>query len=128
MYRIEKSFRFEASHILPHHDGKCSRLHGHSWVGKVIIEREDLEEKGPQQGMVMDFGEISRALAFFVEKYLDHHHLNDTLKLESPTSEMIAAWLHFHLQPHLPGLICVRIEETCTSAAEYWGGIWKPIG
>ncbi|NES98612.1 MAG: 6-carboxytetrahydropterin synthase QueD, partial [Desertifilum sp. SIO1I2] len=34
---IYKEFRFEAAHHLPHHDGKCRRLHGHSWVGRVQV-------------------------------------------------------------------------------------------
>jgi 6-pyruvoyltetrahydropterin/6-carboxytetrahydropterin synthase len=40
-----KEFRFEAAHRLPHHDGKCRRLHGrHSWVGRVYVENTTSEE------------------------------------------------------------------------------------
>ena len=51
MFRLEKEFSFEASHQLPLHDGKCARLHGHSWKGRIIIEGEELATTGPKSGM-----------------------------------------------------------------------------
>lgn len=54
MFRLEKTFRFEASHQLPKHDGKCARLHGHSWVGRVVIEGPDLIGDGAKAGMLQD--------------------------------------------------------------------------
>lgn len=120
MYRIEKSFRFEASHILPKHDGKCARLHGHGWVGKVVLEDYELITTGPKAGMLMDYGDISNALSGMIENYLDHQHLNETTGLSNPTSERLAKWIFDFLKDKIPAMVCVRIEETCTSAAEYW--------
>lgn len=67
---ITKTYRFEASHILPRHPGKCSRLHGHSWVLHVSVEGSI----NPETGFVMDFGDISKVVKPIVEK-LDHRHL-----------------------------------------------------
>jgi len=120
MYRLEKEFRFEAAHRLPKHDGKCARLHGHSWVGYVVIEGPVLVGDGPKAGMLMDFGDMKRAVDVLVGDYLDHYYLNESLKMESPTSERVAEWVFDMLKAQLPGLVLVRIEETCTSAAEYW--------
>ena len=41
---------FSAAHRLPHYDGPCHDLHGHTWKAVFIIE-------GPvqQDGMVCDF-------------------------------------------------------------------------
>ena len=67
---LRKTYRFEASHILPKHPGKCSRLHGHSWVLHVAV-------RGPvnrETGFVMDFGDISKVVKPIVEA-LDHRHL-----------------------------------------------------
>lgn len=119
MYRLTKSFRFEASHQLPQHDGKCRRLHGHSWVGKLICEDHKLVTQGPKTGMLVDYGDLSAAIRPILEDYLDHHHLNQTTGLENPTSELLAKWLYDKLKPDLPWLVAVVIEETCTSAAEY---------
>ncbi len=32
--------------MLPHHQGKCSRLHGHSWVERVYVSSDRLETTG----------------------------------------------------------------------------------
>ncbi|GCA81549.1 6-carboxy-5,6,7,8-tetrahydropterin synthase [Microcystis aeruginosa NIES-2521] len=39
---IYKEFRFEAAHHLPHYEGKCRRLHGHSWLGRVYVKSNHL--------------------------------------------------------------------------------------
>ncbi len=119
MFRLQKKFRFEASHQLPNHDGKCARLHGHSWVGTVTLEDYDLITQGPKAGMVMDFGDVSGVLRDLVDGSLDHWHLNDSTGLVNPTSEELARWVFGKLRPSLPQLVSVTIEETCTSSAEY---------
>ena len=119
MYTLTKTFRFEASHQLHHHDGKCRRLHGHSWRMTVEVARAELDTEGPKRNMAIDFTDISRAVQPMVEEYLDHYHLNDTLDTDSPTSEYIARWAYQQLAPHLPGLVAVTIHETCTCACRY---------
>lgn len=125
-----KEFSFEASHILVHHSGKCANLHGHSWTGRVILRCQTLQTQGSSTGMGIDYADISAALKPLVEKYLDHHHLNDSLDMESPTSEAIAEWLHDRLYPVLgshPGveLWAVDISETRTSWCRYYGSILR---
>ena len=119
MWQLEKEFSFEASHQLPHHDGKCARLHGHSWKGRVIVQSSVLYHDGPKQGMVMDYADISVPVKRLVEATLDHYHLNDSTGLENPTSEELAAWIYRQLEPNIPGMIAVVIEETCTSRCSY---------
>ncbi len=121
MFKLEKSFRFEASHQLHHHDGKCKRLHGHSWNMSVEIQADSLQADGPQKNMVMDFYDISKAVKPLLENYLDHYHLNDTLKTDSPTTEFIARWVYDKLKPELPGIAAVTVHETCTSLCRYEG-------
>ncbi len=69
--------------------------------------------------MLVDFGDIARDLAEVVNRYLDHWHLNDTTNLENPTSEELARWIFLKLKPTMPLLVSVKIDETCTSSAEY---------
>ncbi len=117
---ISKEFRFEAAHKLPHHDGKCQRLHGHSWIGRVYIKGNKLHETGTKQGMIIDYGDIKTYLKPLLENYLDHHYLNETTGLLNPTSEAIAKWIFERLEEQgLPGLYSVEIRETCTSSAIY---------
>lgn len=122
LWRLSKRFTFEASHRLPHHDGKCARLHGHSWVAVVTCEGDSLQPQGPKHNMLLDYGDISAAVKPLVEDHLDHWHLNDSLVMESPTSEAIARWLFGAVR--LTGLpvSSVVIEETCTSRCEYREG------
>jgi 6-pyruvoyltetrahydropterin/6-carboxytetrahydropterin synthase len=117
---IGKEFRFEAAHELPHHQGKCARLHGHSWRGVVYVSGSALCEDGSASGMVIDFAEIKQVLKPLLDDYLDHHFLNKTTGLENPTSEAIARWIFEQLEQRgLPGLLAVRIDETCTSTCVY---------
>lgn len=119
MFTLTKEFRFEASHQLPKHDGKCQRLHGHSWRGKLVVQSPALIQEGPKSGMVMDFYDLSLVLGHLLENYLDHYHLNETTKLADPTSEELARWIYNRIKPSVASLVAVIIEETCTSSAEY---------
>ena len=68
---ISKSFTFEASHILPRHPGKCSRLHGHSWKLTVSVS-------GPVQhesGFVVDYAILGELVKANVVDRCDHRHL-----------------------------------------------------
>lgn len=124
---LRKTFRFEASHILPKHKGKCSRLHGHSWVLHVEIEGQVDDETG----FVMDYAEISEGVKPLIED-LDHKHLgafpdwllnnipaNNVPKGITvgfyPSSENLLLWIGFQLS----GLVWTNLilEETCSSSA-----------
>ncbi len=117
---IYKEFRFEAAHKLPNYHGKCSRLHGHSWVGRVYVKGNKLIDHGPKQGMIIDYGDISQYIQPLLDDFLDHYYLNETTGLENPTSENISRWIFERLEKvGLPGLYAVEIRETCTSGCTY---------
>lgn len=119
MYEIEKSFHFEAGHILEHHDGKCSHPHGHSYILTVRIRSDTLIKTGPKQNMVIDFYDISTAVKPMIEQYFDHHWINDTLNTEAPTVEFISKWIYDYLKPKLPLLSSVTLQETASSRITY---------
>lgn len=120
MFVLKKSFSFEAAHRLPFHKGKCSRLHGHSW--KLVVEvrgKQLIKEEVSDHGMVMDYAMIKDKVEPLVEKYLDHHYLNETTKLKSPTSENLCVWIFKQLKSKIPSLYAITIFETCTSQCRY---------
>lgn len=119
-WELSKRFTFEASHRLPAHDGKCARLHGHSWVLTVVVAGGSLHEAGPKKGMLVDYYDLAQAVRPLVEGHLDHWHLNDTVD-PNPTSEVIARWVYDKLKPLLPGLDRVAVAETCTCECTYHG-------
>ncbi|MFN8573449.1 MAG: 6-carboxytetrahydropterin synthase QueD [Gemmatimonadaceae bacterium] len=115
---IFKEFTFESAHRLPNvpADHKCARLHGHSFRVRVFVRGE----VGLHTGWVMDFGDISAAIAP-VREQLDHRYLNEIPGLENPTSEMLARWIWQRLQPSLGALSAIELHETCTSGCVYRG-------
>mmetsp|Transcript_12202 Transcript_12202/g.32854 ORF Transcript_12202/g.32854 Transcript_12202/m.32854 type:complete len:162 (+) Transcript_12202:85-570(+) len=119
MYTLEKDFRFEAMHVLEHHDGKCARPHGHSYGCTVRLRARELQAAGPKINMLMDFSDVSAVVRSMIEKFLDHRNLNETLGTDSPTAEFIARWIFDYLKPHLPLLSDVTVSETTTSRATY---------
>jgi len=120
-WTLEKEFRFEAAHDLAGHKGKCRNLHGHSYRGVLILESRQLKITGSETGMVRDFGDIATALIPLLEN-LDHQYLNDSLECANPTAELIAKYCFDELIVAIPELAAVRIEETATCSATYWGG------
>jgi len=100
--------------VLPHHPGKCSRLHGHSYRFEVAVEGP-LQGEGPARGMVVDFDEISSIVRPAVVDRLDHSSLNDVLP--NPTAEHIALWIWNELAPRLSGLSEIVVWETPTACA-----------
>lgn len=119
---ISKTFRFEAAHWLPGmpEGHKCRRLHGHSFVVDVHV----MGNTDPETGILMDFGDIKKATAPFIDK-LDHWCLNEIGEqdndplLKNPTSENLAEWFFQQLEPLIPGLYSIVVHETCTSQCEY---------
>jgi queuosine biosynthesis protein QueD len=128
---LRKTFRFEASHILPEHPGKCSRLHGHSWVLHVFVEGDI----NPKTGFVMDFADLSHYTKAVVES-LDHHHLGAWPTIEYECIGLYydrtwaVEWLPEEFYPSSENLLHaigarlgkfwskLALEETCTSYAE----------
>ena len=121
-WTLKKMFRFEASHQLMKHDGKCARLHGHSWRGEIEVKSHYLTGEGPKENMVVDFGDL-KVVVREIEDLLDHRHLNEVLRTDMPTSEFVARWIFDKVRPKLSDghfwLESVGIEETCTSRCVY---------
>lgn len=132
---LTKKFTFEASHQLPYHDGKCRRLHGHSWKLSVTVEADvqEVSTSNSESGMGMDYFWIKETVGPIVES-LDHHHLGGWIDVKDPnvaglqptveempldfypTSEMLLVWIANQLPIEFPWYILV-LEETCTVEA-----------
>ena len=115
---IIQEFTFEAAHYLPKvpNDHKCQRLHGHSFRVALTIRGKLDEEKG----WVIDFADVEAVFQPLLN-VLDHNYLNEVPGLENPTSEIITRWIWRKTKPELPGLIRVKLWETCESQCIYRG-------
>lgn len=123
-YELERSYRFEAAHYLPHapESHPCRRLHGHSY-------RIDVAVTGPvgkESGWVVDFGDIDAVVEPICAR-LDHRLLNDIAGLENPTSEVLATWLWERLGSNLSGLSMIRVAESPDAVCTY-RGVHRPAG
>lgn len=116
-FRLRKNFRFEASHQLMKHDGKCARLHGHSYQFTIEVAG-DLIKSGPQENMVVDYYHISKAGKAIVEMF-DHRHLNDVLQTDMPTAEVIAHFIYHWIKKDVPLISAVEVKETESSWCRY---------
>ena len=113
--RLDVEFYFAAAHRLPRYDGPCFRMHGHNYRFFVGLEGD----VDPRSGMIADFGVIKQAVQEHVLARVDHRNLNDVL--ENPTAENIARWIWEVLEPHLPGVVEVRLYEIPDSCVTYRG-------
>lgn len=116
--KVSREFRFEASHILPRHEGKCSRLHGHSWRVRVTIygwlNREN--------GFVLDFARLKAIVQPLIDR-LDHRHLNNFVVY--PSSENISIHLAHAIRARFAYLypafrysrLLVEVSETANTWA-----------
>jgi 6-pyruvoyltetrahydropterin/6-carboxytetrahydropterin synthase len=121
MFRICKSYTFEAAHQLPWHDGKCARLHGHSYKLEVEVTGPIQGDTGkPDSGMVMDFQSISDVVKPIIDGLLDHYSLNEVHA--NPTAEHMVEWIAAHVVLQLPGVSRIRLWETATAYAEWVNG------
>lgn len=135
---LRKEFRFEASHLLSQHNGKCRNLHGHSWL--LIVEVEG--KVSPRSGFVMDYTDIKKAIQPLIDQ-LDHKHLGGYSFTELGVPEVIyyldipdcnrVPWLSVDFYPTSENLLLALadeishkldnwsrliLSETCTTQAE----------
>jgi len=101
--KLGRTFYFDSAHFLPDYNGKCKRLHGHTYKLEVVIESEVGSD-----GMVMDFDEVKKIVNSEIIEKLDHRNLNDIF--ENPTVENIADWIFKELKNKIP-IFSVKLWE-----------------
>lgn len=131
MYQVTRKIDFCYGHRLLNYDGKCRYLHGHNGRAVITIESENLDDRG----MVMDFSDIKRVIAGWIDDNLDHRmilrhddpaapvlrDLGEPLFLidENPTAETIARIIYDHAVSQGFPVTQVQLWETPNSVATY---------
>jgi 6-pyruvoyltetrahydropterin/6-carboxytetrahydropterin synthase len=102
------TLEFDAAHRLPGYDGKCARVHGHTYDVEVVLEGP-VDEK---TGFLMDFYDLKQILKSVLDE-LDHRDLNEILP--NPTAERIAEHIKAGLENRILGtpasLVSVKLWE-----------------
>ena len=118
---VTKQFRFEACHHLPHYNGKCRNLHGHSYKLEVTVSGSVVEDtENPKCGMIIDFNDIKEIVENEIIRYVDHTDLNTLY--DNPTAEIMVVDFFKRIYRALPKsmkVVRVRLWETDSSYAEY---------
>lgn len=70
---IQIKHHFEAAHRLSCTQGKCERIHGHSWRVALELGGEVEEDTGMLLGL--DFSDLKRAFRHYIDSSYDHHLL-----------------------------------------------------
>lgn len=68
MHSITARHNFETAHRLPHLEGKCRSLHGHSWWVTITVSANRLSG----QGIVTEYGAFKRVMRSWIDTRLDH--------------------------------------------------------
>ena len=109
MYYVSKRLEISGAHAVRSSvEGYCEDLHGHNWIIVVHCRARELNE----DGMVVDFGRIKRA----IHGVIDHTNLNETLPC-NPTAENIARRCAEQVGP-----TCYRVEVNETEGNQ---AVWE---
>jgi 6-pyruvoyltetrahydropterin/6-carboxytetrahydropterin synthase len=82
MFRVTREIDFCYGHRLLNYAGKCRYLHGHNGRAVIVIESQNLDERG----MVLDFSDIKRVVSGWIDRELDHRMI---LHREDPAVEAL---------------------------------------
>lgn len=119
MHELSKQFRFEAAHTLNRSiDVEPSRrIHGHSYRAEVFVRGVP----APENGMLVDLGLFSRALAE-ARDGLDHRFLDEISDLGPATLENLCTWIWRKVESVCPGLYKVTVyRDSEGDACSYFG-------
>lgn len=131
MYRVSQEIEFCYGHRLLNYSGKCRHLHGHNARAVIVLEGNQLDERG----MLVDFSEIKRSLRHWIDQELDHRmilcegdpalpalrELHEPLHViqVNPTAENIARLIYDRAAEMGFPVVEVSLWETSRSFATY---------
>lgn len=131
MFQVTREIDFCYGHRLLNYEGKCKYLHGHNGRAVITLEAEGLDHRG----MVLDFSDIKRVVATWIDNTLDHRmilnrndpaiaaleKLGEPMHLidANPTAENIARLIYEFTADHGFPVVDVKLWETPNCFATY---------
>jgi 6-pyruvoyltetrahydropterin/6-carboxytetrahydropterin synthase len=112
MFSVGTAIEFPAQHIMPGVEGPEGELHAHDYRLEVVIERDELDERG----MVCDLDVVDAALQK-IDGQVRGRNLEEIRPpgAEAVTVEVFARWAHGELSEQLRGTgvasLAVRVYE-----------------
>ena len=143
---IRRWVETDTGHRVPNHKSKCRHLHGHRYRWEAEIEGDVVTDSGvSDEGMLMDFGDISAILMREIHDVVDHAFVvysgddNAIQALQAmgpshrtvivdfiPTAENLARWAFERVEPLIQSsygnklrLVAMHVRETPKSWASW---------
>ena len=143
---IRRYVETDTGHRVPNHKSKCQHMHGHRYRFEVEIEGDLVTEEGvSEEGMLIDFSDVSEILKVHIHDVIDHAFVvysGDEEALSAlkamgpnhrtvvfgfiPTAENLAKWAFEQVQPHIKTaygnrlkLVAMHVRETPKSWASW---------
>ncbi len=143
---IRRYIETDTGHRVPNHKSKCKHMHGHRYRFEAEIEGDVVTQQGvSDEGMLMDFSDISHLLTVHIHDVIDHAFVvyegdeaaRAACKLMGddhrtvvvsfiPTAENLARWAFETLEPHIKTtygnqlrLVAMHCRETPKSVASW---------
>ena len=121
-WTLHTEFKFDAAHFIDGYDGKCGRMHGHTYKVHMKAKSHKLNPSTylKTSDMVCDFKELKWAAKDSERGGFDHGVLNDLMQ-ENTTAERIAEYIHQETKKRIPSGIELEVTvwETETSWVSY---------
>lgn len=121
-WTLKTKFTFDSAHFIEGYDGKCGRMHGHTYTVEMHARSKKLNPSKwlATPDMVCDFNELKWPAKDSTKGGLDHGVLNDLMEVNT-TAERIAEFIHQETMKRIPAGIQLRVIvwETPTSCVEY---------
>ena len=121
-WTLHTEFKFDAAHYIDGYDGKCGRMHGHTYKVHMKAKSHKLNPSAylKTSDMVCDFKELKWAAKDSERGGFDHGVLNDLMQ-ENTTAERIAEYIHQETMKRIPSGIELEVTvwETETSWVSY---------
>ena len=145
---IRRWVETDTGHRVPNHKSKCRNLHGHRYRWEAEFEGDVVTKEGvSEEGMLMDFGDISKILEEHIHDVVDHAFIvfeGDTEAMQAleimnddhrslvvpfiPTAENLAKWAFSQIELYITSaygnelrLVAFHVRETPKSRAT-----WRP--
>lgn len=120
---LQKKFRFEAAHKLPHYVGKCANLHGHTYHLEVRVS--GLVKSLDDSGILIDFGKINDIVKGSIVDVYDHKYLNDYFDV--PSAEHMVAFFFEKLTHVFKAAFDGKVRLECLRLNEGGGDSWAEV-
>ncbi len=128
--RIRRWIETDTGHRVPNHKSKCRHFHGHRYRWEAELEGDIVDIEGvSDQGMLMDFSDISSILTEQIHDIVDHAFIvyekdsegirafevmgdshNTLIVPFIPTAENLAKWAFEQVAPNIRSAYCNSLQ------------------